>query len=484
MSKKFQVVFYSVVLSLSALLNSCGNSQQLEKFLSADPGLQSQTDKRANQNSSNAIAAEKQEIPLTKSPEENSPLDSESPSDSRNATDSLVAEEKSAPDFADLPENLPFYPQATLEVIAPESTLEEGVTKWRSQDPVDTIVSYYLSKWQNSDWQIIQPFQTDTKNRFTAVVSQDNLSYTIFLTPLEPKSQGNQSETQLTVSYQLADSLNSDLQENTEEKVATNTDTSKENNNTNSKNFPETTENQEITTSNQINPQFQSNSFSDLPETPEQLRQYVIDLAKLGVLTPRVKNASTNSRQFKPNETITRREYAKWLVTANNKYYADSPGNKISLASKSTNAAFKDIGINDPDFAEIQGLAEAGLIPSTLTNSSSNLLFKPDAPLTREDLLTWKVPLDIRQGLPNADATAIKEAWGFQDANSINPSALQALFADYQNSDRSNVKRIFGYTTLFQPKKAVTRAEAAASLWYFGYQGEGITAQETLTRGN
>jgi hypothetical protein len=485
MSKKFQVVFYSVVLSLSALLNSCGNSQQLEKFLSADPGLQSQTDKKANQNSSNAIAAEKQESPLTKLPKENSTLNSESPSDSRNTIDSLVADAEATKSFADLPENLPFYPQATLEVIAPESTPEEGVSKWRSQDPVDTIVSYYLSKWQNSDWQVIQPFQSDPENRVKAVVSQDNLSYTILLTPLEPRSQGNQSETQLTVSYQPADSLNTNLQENTEAQIATNTDSLEEKNNiTNSNNLPKTTENQKVTASNQIKPQFQSNSFSDLSETSEQLRQYVVDLAKLGILTPKTKNASTDSRQFQPNEMITRREYAKWLVAANNKYYADSPGNKIRLASKSTNAAFKDVGTNDPDFAAIQGLAEAGLIPSTLTNSSSNLLFKPDAPLTREDLLTWKVPLDIRQGLPNADATAIKEAWGFQDANSINPSALQALFADYQNSDRSNVKRIFGYTTLFQPKKAVTRAEAAASLWYFGYQGEGITAQETLTRDN
>jgi len=39
---------------------------------------------------------------------------------------------------------------------------------------------------------------------------------------------------------------------------------------------------------------------------------------------------------------------------------------------------------------------------------------------------------------------------------------------------------VFGYTTLFQPKKPVTRAEAAASLWYFGFQGDGITAKEIL----
>ncbi|MFM6397433.1 MAG: S-layer homology domain-containing protein, partial [Planktothrix sp.] len=36
------------------------------------------------------------------------------------------------------------------------------------------------------------------------------------------------------------------------------------------------------------------------------------------------------------------------------------------------------------------------------------------------------------------------------------------------------------FTTLFQPKKNVTRAEAAATLWFFGFQGEGISAKDAL----
>ncbi|MGB3642768.1 MAG: S-layer homology domain-containing protein, partial [Rivularia sp. (in: cyanobacteria)] len=52
--------------------------------------------------------------------------------------------------------------------------------------------------------------------------------------------------------------------------------------------------------------------------------------------------------------------------------------------------------------------------------------------------------------------------------------------ADYQNGEQSNIRRVFGYTTLFQPKKAVTRAEAAAALWYFGTESEGISAKEAL----
>ena len=177
---------------------------------------------------------------------------------------------------------------------------------------------------------------------------------------------------------------------------------------------------------------------------------------------------------------ITRRDYARWLVAINNHFYATSSGDKIHLATKSDQPAFKDIGINDPDYKVIQGLAEAGLIPSRLTNDGSKLLFQPDAPLTRESLITWKVPLDLRKALPQASTETIADSWGFQDVTSIDAQGLRALFADFQNEENANIRRILGYTTLFQPKKPVTRAEAAASLWYLGFQGDGINAQEAL----
>ena len=107
-------------------------------------------------------------------------------------------------------------------------------------------------------------------------------------------------------------------------------------------------------------------------------------------------------------------------------------------------------------------------------------MFRPDAPLTREQLILWKVPLDIRQALPSASVDAVKQTWGFQDATKIDPRPLQGVLADFQNSDQSNIRRVFGYTTLFQPKKPVTRAEAAAALWYFGTASEGLSAQEAL----
>ena len=106
--------------------------------------------------------------------------------------------------------------------------------------------------------------------------------------------------------------------------------------------------------------------------------------------------------------------------------------------------------------------------------------FRPDAPLNREELILWKIPLDIRQSLPNANLEAVEQTWGFQDAAKIDPQALKAVLADFQNGEFANIRRAFGYTMLFQPDKAVTRAEAAAVLWRFGNQTEGISAQTLL----
>jgi hypothetical protein len=255
-------------------------------------------------------------------------------------------------------------------------------------------------------------------------------------------------------------------------------------------------------------------SFTDLTQAPTELRPYVIDLANLGVLTLRPidqndqsqNNQSQNNQnqtnqkseqkpaiptssvatsvdplnQFKPQQTVSRRQYARWLVATNNRLYANQSARQIRLAVTNDTPAFQDVPKSDPDFAAIQGLANAGLIPSAIAGNSTAVTFRPDASLTREDLILWKVPVDMRRSLPTATLEAVEQTWGFQDTAKIEPRALRAVLADYQNSDFANIRRAFGYTTLFNPKKTVTRAEAAAVLWYFGYQDEGVSAKQVL----
>ena len=234
-----------------------------------------------------------------------------------------------------------------------------------------------------------------------------------------------------------------------------------------------------------VPPAVVAGDYVDIDKAPEEIQPYLVDLIDLDLLktTPSAKSADGKTQavpadQFQPNRVITRREYARWLLATNNRFYADQRSRKIRAGVSSSSPVFKDVPTSDPDFGAIQGLAEAGIISSPLTGSSTELTFRPDAPLTRKDLILWKVPLDTRSPLPQATAAAVEQAWGFQDAAKIPARPLQAVLADYQNGDLSNIRRALGYTTLFQPDKAATRAEAAAVLWRYGNSTEGITAEE------
>ncbi|WP_225886979.1 S-layer homology domain-containing protein [Nodosilinea nodulosa] len=226
-----------------------------------------------------------------------------------------------------------------------------------------------------------------------------------------------------------------------------------------------------------------SNATALLDQVPDDLRPYVQDWLALG-LVDKADSQNTSGTvvkpDFKPNQVITRAEFAHWLLAANNEFYQDVPGKRIRPATASTTPVFQDVPASHPYFADIQGLAEAGIIPSAKTGNATAVTFRPDAPLTREILVLWKVPLDSRAPLPTATAEAVTSTWGFQDVAKIEPLALRAVLADQQNGDFANIRRAFGYTTLFQPQKGVTQAEAAAALWRFGNQTEGISAADRL----
>ncbi|KAI4383114.1 hypothetical protein MLD38_008991 [Melastoma candidum] len=70
--------------------------------------------------------------------------------------------------------------------------------------------------------------------------------------------------------------------------------------------------------------------------------------------------------------------------------------------------AFDDITPDDPDFIYIQGLAEAGLISSKLSrqdlvgpgdDAGTPYYFYPESPLSRQDLVSWKMALDKKPSL-------------------------------------------------------------------------------------
>ncbi|KAL3650497.1 hypothetical protein CASFOL_006900 [Castilleja foliolosa] len=175
-----------------------------------------------------------------------------------------------------------------------------------------------------------------------------------------------------------------------------------------------------------------------------------------------------------PGDLCTRREYARWLVLASSAL-SRTTTSKVYPAMYIENVselAFDDITPEDPDFPVIQGLAEAGLIASKLSRRDmqsysdeepSPLYFSPGSPLSRQDLVSWKMALEKRQ-LPVVDRKILQQVSGFIDIDKIDPDAWPALVADLAAGEQGITTLAFGYTRLFQPDKPVTKAQAAIAL--------------------
>jgi S-layer homology domain len=348
-----------------------------------------------------------------------------------------------------IPADFPRYPQAKLQTT--EQIPNRGtVTTWTTSDPIDLVYAFYQKELAAKQWQIITK-PSDSEPKLVAKLQQTSISVA---KPLEakiaPQVNADKQQSGITV-YTI------DLQAATNSPEPT----------------PEITPIPTSTPTSSPTPS-PAPTVGTKPTTsqPAATAEYLTDLGQIGVLT------TTDTAA--PNRIVTRREYAQWLLAAYNRINSSKPTQQIKLATKDAKPAFQDVPVTHPDFTSIQGLAEAGLIASPLSGEATAVLFRPDAPLTREQMILWKVPLDTHQSLPGASLDAVKQTWGFQDAGKIDPQALRAVLADFQNGDRSNIRRAFGYTTLFQPKKTVNLGEVATSIWYFGANSEGLSAREVL----
>ncbi|HEY9299164.1 MAG TPA: S-layer homology domain-containing protein [Phormidium sp.] len=371
---------------------------------------------------------------------------------------------KLPPDF---PTEIPLYPNAELiEVGGQTDPSQKNVRlRWESTDPVNSVQNFYSTEFGRRNWEIVS--RPTAEGQGSLVATRDNLRVTVSLSPTQ--KVGGSTEFAIDYSKESPE-IAASPQPNNSESSASPTAS------------PTPSNSEGTTPTPSASPKSAQVSQQD-GQIPQQLRQYVADLTQLEVLkvrSPESANLETASTLPKPNKIVTRREYARWLVAANNQIYASRQAKQIRLAVDSSEPAFSDIPKTDPDFSAIQGLAEAGVIPSSLSGETKDVKFRPDAPLTRETMILWKVPLDTRQVLPTANIDGVKEKWGFQDASKIDSQASRAVLADFNNGDLANIRRVFGFTTLFQPNKSVTRAEAAASLWYFGVQDQGLSAKDAL----
>ncbi|MEG4504971.1 S-layer homology domain-containing protein [Microcoleus sp. F6_B4] len=371
---------------------------------------------------------------------------------------------KLPPDF---PTEIPLYPNAELIAVGGQTDPSQKNVRlrWESTDPVNSVQNFYSTEFGRRNWEIVS--RPTAEGQGSLVATRDNLRVTVSLSPTQ--KVGGSTEFAIEYSKESPEIAASPQPNNSESSP--------------SPTASPTPSNSEGTTPTPSASPKAAKVSEQESQIPQQLQQYVADLTQLEVLKVRSAesaNLETGSILPKPNKIITRREYARWLVAANNQIYASRQAKQIRLAVDSSEPAFSDVPKTDPDFSAIQGLAEAGVIPSSLSGETKDVKFRPDAPLTRETMILWKVPLDSRQVLPTANIDGVKEKWGFQDASKIDSQASRAVLADFNNGDLANIRRVFGFTTLFQPKKSVTRAEAAASLWYFGVQDQGLSAKDAL----
>jgi hypothetical protein len=197
----------------------------------------------------------------------------------------------------------------------------------------------------------------------------------------------------------------------------------------------------------------------------------IVQLAQLGVL-------DASAGEFKPGAPVKRREFVRWLVKANNALFADAPAKQIHLADASEKPDLSDLPASDPDFPYVQGMNDAGIAVGFPDKS-----FKPDAPLTREQMIAIKSGLD-RGGVSSSFQTKNDRehqyaryhlpAW--KDRDQVSVTYLPAIATDISDESHdapiANVGRTFGAIALFRPQQAVTRAQAAVLMSVIGAHDE------------
>ncbi|MFM6217320.1 MAG: S-layer homology domain-containing protein, partial [Dolichospermum sp.] len=339
--RNYPAAFLSLAVLLSSL-TACTNSpsaKNLEQSLAADPGLQNTP------------------VPFAKGTSQ------QVTPDPNTSTIKLPA---------DFPPEIPIYANAELQEVTPANSENKISVRWGSSDPSNLITSFYRQQFQAQNWLVQQP-EEDFQGTFTA--RRNDLLITVTIQPQTvTKAAPNQPQTatKLLIEYSSPSQT-----------TATNLVTPPDNPQFIGPVLPKTNNTKIVTPPTHKSATLATSEFIDLQKAPPEWRSHIQDLALLGVFAI----DSQTTPEFQPDQIITRREYARWLVNANNTMYSNNPAKQIRLASPSTQPAFRDILSQDADFPLIQGLAEAGLINSILSGDATAVLFRPDAPLTREQLL-------------------------------------------------------------------------------------------------
>jgi spore germination protein len=111
-----------------------------------------------------------------------------------------------------------------------------------------------------------------------------------------------------------------------------------------------------------------SKSFTDLSSTEGRLQSSLTKAAQAGILDP------TQDNKFRPNDPVTRAEFARWMVRVR----------QVPLADGSS-PTYSDVPASSPYFGEIEGATKAMMVQGYTVKDKPQKEFKPDQFITRQE---------------------------------------------------------------------------------------------------
>jgi S-layer homology domain len=210
------------------------------------------------------------------------------------------------------------------------------------------------------------------------------------------------------------------------------------------------------------NPQTPSPAaFSDV-DASVPTAEMINDLAQLKVFE--------GMATFDPYKPMTRGEYVIWLFKA---YNAQHPAEKQIRFDPGYTVAFADIKPSHAAYKYVQAFSSAGF---SVGYDDKN--FKPDKPLTREEMIAIKHGVDGGEMYSNVPTN-------FSDDAAIDKRFHNSVYSDEIFKDAkprgNNIMRAFGPIKAFKPKEIVQRYQAAGTLWQTDHRGR-VTADTALGR--
>lgn len=169
----------------------------------------------------------------------------------------------------------------------------------------------------------------------------------------------------------------------------------------------------------------------------------------------------TKDGKFNPYGAITRGDYVRWLVLANNAYFS-SPAEVIRLAEPNSEQSFVDVPKSDPNFKYIQGLANAGFLVGI-----DKTHFAPARNITREEMLAILISRDLHGRFDSVSLDRVKSDTGLADADKISKPYWGAIDADHWSNifgSANSLSRVFGPVKNLHPQQLATRADAAVAI--------------------